>query len=1575
MQSGDFAGLTALRTLWLINNNNLASLPPGVFDGLTALRTLELIGNNLTSLPPGVFDKMAVLGALVLDGNNLTSLPPGVFDGLTALGILSLGENNLTSLPPGVFDKLSNLTALTLNGNNLGSLPPGVFDGLSNLTALTLDGNNLGSLPPGVFDGLPALNALYLGEINLTSLPPGVFDKQVLLSRLYLDGNNLSSLPPGVFDKLSNLTSLYLDGNNLTSLPSDVFNEQRLHTLDLSDNNLSSLPPGLFNGSALEELDLTGNPGAPFALSVGLERTDGALRAASPATVKVTVREGAPHRLMVPLSVTGATAPASASVAIGGLESSTFTVTQSTDGQPAQVNVGTLPSPVTTGCGADGLLETPCFLGFSYAAADDLPLTLFDSETPTVAITGVPAAINSTSDLSVTFTWSEDVTGFETGDVTVTGGTKGTFTATDARTYTLVVTPASGSDVVVTVAANAATDGSANTGPASAVEATAVWDAAAPTVGISGVPSKINSTSDLTVTFRWSEDVTDFATGDVAVTGGTKGTFSATSAKVYTLVVTPTGSVDVVVTVAADAATDGVNTGPAAAVEATAVWDAAIPTVGIGGVPSKITSTTAFTATFTFSEDVTNFAVGDVTVTGGTKGTFTATNAREYTLSVTPSGNEDVVVTVRANAATDGVNTGPAAAVEATAVWDATAPTVGIGGVPSKINSTAAFTATFRWSEDVTDFETGDVTVTGGTKGTFAATGARTYTLVVTPASGSSVVVTVRANAATDGANAGPAAAVTATATWDAAAPTVGISGVPSKINSTAAFTGTFRWSEDVTDFEAGDVTVTGGTKGTFTATSAREYTLAVTPSGNADVVVTVAADSATDGANTGPAAAVATTATWDATAPTVGISGVPSKINSTAAFTGTFTWSEDVTDFEAGDVTVTGGTKGTFTATSAREYTLAVTPSGNADVVVTVAKDAATGGVNTGPAAAVEATAAWDVAAPTVGISDVPSKINSTTVFTATFTFSEDVTDFETGDVTVTGGTKGTFAATDARTYTLVVTPASGSSVVVTVGANAATDGANTGPAAAVTTSATWDATAPTVGIGGVPAKINSTTAFTATFRWSEDVTDFEAGDVTVTGGTKGTFAATDARTYTLVVTPASGSSVVVTVRANAATDGANAGPAAAVSATAAWDAAAPTVGVGDVPSKINSTTAFTATFTWSEDVNDFAAADVTVTGGTKGTFSATSAKVYTLAVTPTGSTDVVVTVAKDAATDGVNTGPAAAVEATATWDATAPTVTIGGVPSKINSMSTLSVTFTWSEDVREFAAGRRDGDRWDDGDVRRDRRQDLHAGGDAHVRVQRGGDGRGERGDGRGEHGSGGAGDRDGGLGRHGADGRDRRGAGQDQLDDGVHGHVHVLGGRDRVRGRGRGGDRGDEGNVLGDQREGLHAGRHPDRLGGRGGDGGCGLGDGRGEHGSGGGGRGDGDLGCDGADGRDRWGAFEDQLDDGAERDVHLVGRREGVRGGRRDGDRWDDGDVLGDERQGVHAGGDAHVRVQRGGDGGCGLGDGTVAATRVRRRRPRRRRPGMRRRRRWGSAACRAGSTRRRCSRPRSRGLRT
>jgi hypothetical protein len=91
---------------------------------------------------------------------------------------------------------------------------------------------------------------------------------------------------------------------------------------------------------------------------------------------------------------------------------------------------------------------------------------LVDTSAPTVTITDNISG-SAAGDINYTFTFSEDVTGFDKNDVIISVGTKGAFTATSARAYTLVISPPAGSgNLMVDVAAGVATDLAGNSNSA-----------------------------------------------------------------------------------------------------------------------------------------------------------------------------------------------------------------------------------------------------------------------------------------------------------------------------------------------------------------------------------------------------------------------------------------------------------------------------------------------------------------------------------------------------------------------------------------------------------------------------------------------------------------------------------------------------------------------------------------------------------------------------------------------------------------------------------------------------------------------------------------------------------------------------------------------------------------------------------------------------------------------------------------------------------------------------------------------------------------------------------------------------
>ncbi|MCP3669100.1 MAG: autotransporter outer membrane beta-barrel domain-containing protein [Gammaproteobacteria bacterium] len=85
-----------------------------------------------------------------------------------------------------------------------------------------------------------------------------------------------------------------------------------------------------------------------------------------------------------------------------------------------------------------------------------------DTESPSVEILNAPATVTNQDPFSVTFEFSEDVTGFAVGDITVGNGNASNFGTTDASTYTADITPTGAGDLTIDINAGVAQDAASN---------------------------------------------------------------------------------------------------------------------------------------------------------------------------------------------------------------------------------------------------------------------------------------------------------------------------------------------------------------------------------------------------------------------------------------------------------------------------------------------------------------------------------------------------------------------------------------------------------------------------------------------------------------------------------------------------------------------------------------------------------------------------------------------------------------------------------------------------------------------------------------------------------------------------------------------------------------------------------------------------------------------------------------------------------------------------------------------------------------------------------------------------------
>ena len=465
---------------------------------------------------------------------------------------------------------------------------------------------------------------------------------------------------------------------------------------------------------------------------------------------------------------------------------------------------------------------------------------------------------------------------------------------------------------------------------------------------LSADPSS-GAANEFTITATFGEAVTDFVAGDVAVTNGSVTEFDG-SGDEYTFVVTPSSDGEVTVDIAADAAA-AVSDSTLLSVEATLTLtgDVTAPsgyTVALD--QDTINSDNEDTVSFTFAGAEVGAAY-EYTISysgGGTNvsGSGTITTATDQITGIDVSGLEDGTLTLSVTLTDAADNEGEAA--EDTVDKDATAPTghsVEFTQSGVNVGNDTAIGFTISGAEDV-DYSytissdgggtnvTGSGTISGGSETVTdlnlsgLGDGTLTLSVVLTDAAGNE------------------AEAVEDTVSKDGVAPDA--PDAPTLADSSNSGSTSDTLTNDTTATIEGkaeaDATVTvyvGETEaGTATADSPGDWSFTFDAgdlaAGENSVTVT-----ATDAAGNTSSTSEALVITLDTGAPTVTLTGPTDVV--TEDFTVTFTFSENVTDFTADDVTVTNGTKGTFSG-SGTTYTLVVTPDLGTTVSVSVGADVA---------------------------------------------------------------------------------------------------------------------------------------------------------------------------------------------------------------------------------------------------------------------------------------------------------------------------------------------------------------------------------------------------------------------------------------------------------------------------------------------------------------------------------------------------------------------------------------------------------------------------------------------------------
>jgi hypothetical protein len=647
-----------------------------------------------------------------------------------------------------------------------------------------------------------------------------------------------------------------------------------------------------------------------------------------------------------------------------------------------------------------------------------------DTVVPTLTISGGATALTNDATPTISGTTPADVLVGSTVTVTVLGQTL-TTTVLSGGTWT--VTASTLTDGARTVVASA-TDASGNTGSATQ---TLTIDTAAPSVTINGGATRLTNDSTPTITGTTNAATATMVT--VTIAGQTlTGLVQAGGTWNVTPVVPVADGPNTVTVTIIDPAT---NAGSASQ---TLTIDTVLPIVTITGGSTSLTNDS--TPSFAGNTDVAVGSTVTVTVAGQTLTTLVQVGG---TWTVTAAHVADGTQIVVASAIDPATNIG--SGMQALTI-DTTAPTVTItgGAAQSTNDSTPTISGT---APDVPAGTTVTVAVAGQILNTLVQ-GAGTWAVTTASLIDSTHFVVA---SVTD--TAGNTGSATQNLTVDTVLPVVTIAGGPTRStnDATPAISGTTNAAAGATI----TVTVAGQTLSALVlAGGAWNVTAATLVDGTRDVVASL-----TDAAgNTGSATQSLTT---DSSAPTVTITGGPSRLTNDA--TPTIAGTTDAPTSTTVTVTVAGQTLTTTVSAGAWTVTAALTANGTHNVAVSIVDLAA----NTGSATQ---SLVIDTVAPTMTITGPSSLL--TNDGTPTINGTTDSAAGTTVSVTIAGQTLLTLVQSGGTWNVTPATVADGTSTAVASVVDLA------GNTASASQSITIDTTAPLVTItGGLSRGTNDAT------------------------------------------------------------------------------------------------------------------------------------------------------------------------------------------------------------------------------------------------------------------------------------------------------------------------------------------------------------------------------------------------------------------------------------------------------------------------------------------------------------------
>ena len=974
---------------------------------------------------------------------------------------------------------------------------------------------------------------------------------------------------------------------------------------------------------------------------------------------------------------------------------------------------------------------------------------------PTIIITSSDVADGSLSNdgsISLTFTSSESTTDFIESDITVSGGSISSFSGS-GTTYNATFTPSGDGATTIDVAADTFTD-SAGNGNTAASQFNWTYDGTPPTIVISSTVISDGSTvnnSSVVFNFETSESSSNFGQSDITVNGGTITGFSGGGTN-YSATFTPSLDGAKTIQIVSGAFTDSAGNSNTPSNIFSFTFDSTPPTIdsissssgdGFYGEDEQIAVRIDFSEPVSLTNGLLNIVLetgaNDRVVSIGSSNITSVTSATgTYTIiSGDNSTNLDAtqvnlssgqLVDIAGNEMSDFIFSNNISS-SSQIVIDTTPPTMDItaqvGATQIQEGSTTNDTSInliFTFSEDVTDFVAGDISLlNGGSISQFSQDSSDKYTATFTPVGDGPYTIQVSSSKYLD--LAGNVNSVDSSFSWNYESttyPTIQItesSGLISEGSTSNDGTVTliFTASEDIKNFDANDIQVINGEQNegnfsNFLKLSNKLYRITFSPSSDGEKTIFIQQGTFSDLFDNSNDLASSFSWIYDGSPPNIlsltakagNVDILNDSITNDSSLNFTVTFDDEVTGFEINDLNVVPANQGEFSLfqkIDSKTYKFSFTPLVEDEFVIYISENSYFDSAGNRNNSSTQFEWQYDVSPPLISISSPTVNDGATTNesdVVLQFKANEPINGFDVNEISVNGGSISQFSAESAILYTAVFSPDSNGSYEILVGAELYTDLADNLNIQSSQFSFSYDNSSPSVSITSqdvLNGQYTNNSTIGLDFISNVPITGFDINDLTSTGN-MGSFSAFSGSGSSYTATYTANTEGVHEIRIDpfTFTDLNNNDNSVESSYSFTYDSTPPTIEISSsvIDGSTTNDNNINVTFTLSESSTNFIKDDISVTSGSLSNFSG-SGKNYSAVLTPTSDGITRVNVVGGKFTDLAGNSNLSSSEFSWTYDGTSPTIEISSSTVSSGSStndSSITLDFNLSENSINFQA-----------------------------------------------------------------------------------------------------------------------------------------------------------------------------------------------------------------------------------------------------------------------------------------------